>query len=174
MSEQDREARDLELRYQQSLQTIRAGQDPAPRARRDLVIEVESSTWSTADISTDSPSEERPINAPAQRAASSDSESDSPQAVVPRAKAIGRGVFLPQPKPKPKLQARAKQRAGPRAKQLPRALDRLALLRRIGQQRRLVQAAEREARRAARVQRVEDRREREQRRRRGLPTRSTN
>ena len=173
MSEQNREARDLELRYQQSLQTIRAGQDPAPRARQDPVIEVESSTWSTADISTDSSSEQLASD-PAQRAVSSDSESDSPQALVPRAKAIGRGVLLPQPKPKPKLQARAKQQAGPRAKQLPRALDRLALLRRIGQQRRLVQAAEREARRAARVQRVEDRREREQRRRRGLPTRSTN
>ena len=172
MSEQNREARDLELRYQQSLRTIRAGQDPVPRVRRDPVIEIESSsTWSTADISTDSSREEQPTNAPEQRAVSSDSEEcDSPrQALVPRAKALVREAPVPQPKPKPK--ARAKQRAGPRAK-LPRALDRLALLRRVHQRRRLVQAAEREARRQARVQRVEERREREQRRRLGLPTRS--
>ena len=95
-----------------------------------------------------------PQNAPAQRAASSDSdESDSVlRAPAPRAKALVRVVPLPKPKPKP--QARAKQRARPKAKQLPRALDRLALLRRVHQQRRVVQAVERETRRQARVQEI--------------------
>ena len=75
MSEQNREARELELRYQQSLRTIRAGLDPVPRVRGELVIECESSsTWSTADISTDTSSEEQPTNAPEQRAVSSESE----------------------------------------------------------------------------------------------------
>ena len=109
MSEQNREARDLELRYQRSLRTIRAGLDPAPRVHHNPVIEIaSSSTWSTADISTDSQSEG---GAPVQPAVSSDSDQSEQhlRVPVPRAKALVRLVPLPKPKHKP--QARAKQRA---------------------------------------------------------------
>ena len=168
MSEQNREARDIEDRYRRNLVTIRAGLDPAPRReQQNPVIEVESSsTWSTADISTDRESGEQ-ANAPVQAADSSDSEpsTEEPER-VPAQQA------RPKPKPQPKPLVRPKQRAKARARQLPRALDRLALLRRVRQQRRVIQEAQRADRRRARIQRAEDRRDREQRRRLGLPTRS--
>ena len=168
MSEQNREAREIEDRYQRSLVTIRAGLDPPLRDQRNPVIEIESSsTWSTADISTDSRSG-GPANAPVQAAESSNSEPSSPvqdlRDPAPKAR--------PKPKPQPKPLLRPKQKAKAKARQLPRALDRLALLRRVQQQRRVVQEVQRGARRQTRLQRAADRREGEQRRRLDLPTRS--
>ena len=170
MSEQNREARDIEDRYRRSLVTIRAGLDPVPhREQQNPVIEVESSsTWSNADISTDRESGEL-ANAPVQAPDSSDSEPSTGEAERAPAQPV-RPKPKPQPKPKPLV--RPQLRAKARARQLPRALDRLALLRRVREQRRALQESQRAERRRARIQRVEDRRVREQRRRLGLPTRS--
>ena len=161
----DAEERDLEERWQRSLRTIRAGLDPVPRRANIAVVEVlsssSSSAWSTADISTES-EHARLVNGPLQAAAESSSEeADLDQALEP------------DPQPRAKQGARQRAQAKARQRQRPRPLDRLALLRRVQQQRRIAQAAEREARRQARVQRVEERQERERRRRLGLPTRST-
>ena len=119
--------------------------------------EVESSsTWSTADISTDSSSERDPPNAPAQEAESSSENDLVPERQVPAPKArVHLGVRpKPRPKPQPKPVVRPKQKAKAKAKakarQHPRALDKLALLRRVQLQRRAAQEAEREQRRQAR------------------------
>ena len=102
MSEQNREARDVEDRYQRSQRAIRAGLDPLPRkARREpVLIEIDSSsTWSTADISTDA-------------------EEPDPLRNLPRAKGKAKPRVGPKPKPKPRPKPKPKPKAKAKAKQL--------------------------------------------------------
>ena len=159
--------------YRRRQIAIAASAEPPRRQQRPVFIDSSESTWSTEDISTDS-SPARLVNRPPQAPASSSSE-ESQQAQEqprPRGKQAARELQPRRPEQQLPLRLQPKAKAKAKQRQRPPALDRLALLRRVREQRRAAQAVVREAQRQARVQRVEDRREREQRRRRGLPTRS--
>ena len=160
--------------YGRSQIAIAAGAEPPRRQQRPIFVDSSESTWSTEDISTDS-SPARLVNRPLQAPAASSSSEEDQQAQEqprPRGKQAARELQPRRPEQQLHLRLQPKAKAKAKQRQRPPALDRLALLRRVREQRRAAQAVAREARRQARVQRVEERREREQRRRRGLPTRS--